>query len=167
MNNKILFLHGMNSRPWEDRMEILRSSGAEVVGPHIDYSQKDGWLTAKRLIEGGGFTHVVGHSFGGIICSYITDVYSIPSLTFNPAYHPVNNEYFNVRVPAKSEWSKDAKVYYAVVGLGDKIVNPYNQLTALKKKHGTVKIFQEAGLGHRVDPETFRKYFDIFYEQTK
>jgi hypothetical protein len=160
----------MNSRPWEDRMEILRSSGAEVVGPHIDYTTKDGWDEAVKLIEGEkGFTHVVGHSFGGIICSYITDVYSIPSLMFNPAYHPINNEYFDRRMPPKNKWSKGGKVYYAVVGMKDEVVNPFGQMTALKRKGGEplVKIFQEPELGHKVDPTTFKKYFDIFYADTK
>ena len=162
--SKVLFLHGMNSRPYEDRMEIMHATGAKVFAPHIDYSMTDGVDEAIEIIEKEGISHLAGHSLGGIIAYYLSNRYRIPALLFNPAFGKLNTDYFN-RVfeerlnfvgPGNSRMPFDYQ--FAVVGMKDDVVDPFVQLQSLK--HATV--WKEEELTHKIDPTTFKKYFDKF-----
>ena len=159
-HSKVLFLHGLDSRPYEDRIEILKASGAEIFAPHIDYRKDDEVEIATAIIEKEGITHLVGHSLGGILSYYLSNRYKIPALMFNPAFGSSNLKYFE-----SIDKLKDLPVFseqYAVVGMNDDVVNPFVQLANLK--HATV--WKVGDLGHKIDPDTYRKYFEIFCEKT-
>lgn len=159
-HSKVLFLHGLNSRPYEDRVEILKASGAEIFAPHINYQTDDEVAIATGIIEKEGITHLVGHSLGGILSYFMSNKYMIPALMFNPAFGSSNLSYFE-----QYDVLKNLPVYedqYAVVGMNDDVVNPFTQLRSLK--HATV--WKVGDLGHKIDPATYRKYFEIFCEKT-
>ena len=159
-HSKVLFLHGLDSRPYEDRVEILKASGADIFAPHIDYRKDDEIEIATAIIESEGITHLVGHSLGGILSYYMSNKYKIPTLMFNPAFGSSNMKYFE-----EIDKVKDLPVYkeqYAVVGMNDDVVNPFTQIANLK--HATV--WKVGDLGHKIDPTTYRKYFEIFCEKT-
>jgi len=158
-HSKVLFLHGLNSRPYEDRIEILKASGADIFCPHIDYEHDDEVAIATGIIEKEGITHLVGHSLGGILAYYMSNKYKIPALMFNPAFGKNNTDYFE-----QIDNIKNLPIYkdqYAVVGMQDDVVNPFVQLANLK--HATV--WKEGELGHKIDPTTYRKYFELFCEK--
>lgn len=158
-HSKVLFLHGLDSRPYEDRVEILKASGAEVFAPHINYREDDETGTAMAIIEKEGITHLVGHSLGGILSFYMSNKYKIPALMFNPAFGSHNLKYFGEHPELR-----DLPIFknqYAVVGMNDTVVNPFVQLANLK--HATV--WKVGDLGHKIDPDTYRKYFEIFCEK--
>ena len=159
-HSKVLFLHGLDSRPYEDRVAILKASGADIFAPHIDYRTQDEIAIATGIIEKEGITHVVGHSLGGILSYYMSNKYKIPALMFNPAFGSFNVKYFE-----QIDAVKNLPVFknqYAVIGMKDDVVRPEDMLNGLK--HAT--IWKEEELGHKVDPGTYKKYFDIFAEKT-
>jgi hypothetical protein len=159
-HSKVLFLHGLNSRPYEDRIEILKASGAEVFCPHIDYNKDDEITIAIDIIEKKGITHLVGHSLGGILAYYLSNKFKLPALMFNPAFGEGNIKYFE-----EIDMVKNLPIYkeqFAVVGMQDDVVNPFLQLAHLK--HATV--WKVGDLGHKIDPATYKKYFEIFCEKT-
>ncbi len=156
---KILFLHGLNSRPYEDRIEILMASGAEVFCPHIIYQNHDSVKVAEEIIVKEGITHLVGHSMGGILAYLLSNKYKLPCLMFNPAMHDVNFTYFSdLGLAGDPVFYKQ----YAVVGMKDDVVYPEIQFKALP----LATIYQDPDLGHKVDPETYKRHFDLFYSRT-
>jgi hypothetical protein len=159
-HSKVLFLHGLNSKIHEDRLEILKASGAEIFYPHISYQTDDEVDIATGIIEKEGITHLVGHSLGGILSYYMSNKYKIPALMFNPAFGSINLKYFETNDKLKN--LPIFKEQYAVVGMQDDVVNPFVQLANLK--HATV--WKVGDLGHKIDPDTYRKYFEIFCEKT-
>lgn len=159
--NKILFLHGLDSRPYEDRIAILEASGSKVFCPHIIYQENLETEIAQKIIEKDGITHLVGHSLGGILAYYMSIKYELPVLMFNPAFTPHNRMYFEM-VKGLDGINAHA-VQYAVVGLQDDVIPPEMQLKMLR--HAAVYQLEE--LGHKVDPTTYGKYFNIFFDSTK
>jgi hypothetical protein len=155
-HSKVLLLHGLNSQPFPDRMAILRASGAEVFGPHIDYHKEDCVKIAMEIIDKEKITHLVGHSLGGILSYFMSNLYKIPTLMFNPAFRYENISYFSEMKPLEKLPIFDRQ--YAVVGMQDDVINPDMQIANLK--HATV--WTEEELGHRIDPTTFKKYFEEF-----
>lgn len=159
-HSKVLFLHGYGSKPYEDRIEILKASGAEIFCPHIDYDKDDEISIAMDIIEKEKITHLVGHSLGGILSFYMSNKYKIPALMFNPAFGKNNTDYFE-----QFETVKNLPIYkeqFAAVGMNDDVVNPFVQIANLK--HATV--WKVGDLGHKIDPDTYRKYFEMFCEKT-
>lgn len=162
IKNRILFLHGMNSKPFEDRVNILKACGAEVDAPQLYYQTDDkGVDLVLKLTENITYTHVVGHSFGGILAYYISNRYKIPALMFNPAFGLSNINYFEQIHILQNLQVHDKQ--YAVVGMQDDVVPPSNQLKYLN--HATV--WKVDDLGHKIDPTTFEKYFKLFFENEK
>ena len=157
--SRILFLHGLGSRPFEDRIAILKATGAEIFAPHIDYNTEDSIVLSKEIIENEDITHLVGHSLGGILAYYLSNFYKLPALLFNPAFGEHNRIYFEREFPRNPPF----KEQYAVVGMQDDVILPQIQLPNLVK-HATV--FQVEDLGHKIDPTNFKKYVEIFKEKT-
>ena len=156
--SRILFLHGLGSRPFEDRLAILNATGAEIFAPHIDYNTEDSITLSKEIIETEEITHLVGHSLGGILSYYLSNFYKLPALLFNPAFGEHNRIYFEREFPRNPPF----KEQYAVVGMQDDVILPQIQLPNLVK-HATV--FQVEDLGHKIDPTNFKKYVEIFKEK--
>jgi uncharacterized protein len=155
-HSNVLFLHGLNSRPYEDRVEILKSSGANVFAPHIDYMVDDEVEIATKIIETENITHIVGHSLGGILAYFLSNKYKIPALMFNPAFGSSNLKYFeSIEKLRELPIHKDQ---YAVIGMNDDVVNPFVQIASL----GHATTFKVGDLGHKIDPDTYKKYYDIF-----
>jgi hypothetical protein len=168
MENKILFLHGLNSKPWQDRVDILESAGVKVFAPHIIYGQQDEVTIARGIIEKERITHLVGHSLGGILCYYLSNLYNIPTLMFNPAFCFSNKHYFeNFRGLSSLEsfekqYALDLlKKQFAVVGMCDDVVLPAAQISGLSG----ATIYKIPDLGHKISPDIFKKYFDIFTKE--
>jgi pimeloyl-ACP methyl ester carboxylesterase len=148
----------MNSRPWEDRVAIMKASGAEVFAPHINYQTDDEIAIAMGIIEKEGITHLVGHSLGGILSYYMSNKYKIPALMYNPAFGAENMKYFEQIDAVKNLPVFDRQ--YAVVGMMDEVVNPFTMLANLK--HATV--WKVPDLPHRLKPEEYETYFLKFCE---
>lgn len=159
-SSKILFLHGLDSKPYEDRIEMLQSTGAEVFAPHINYREEDGLDRALKIIEREGITHLVGHSIGGLLAFYLSNTFHLPALMFNPAFGSKNDKLI-IRPGRLSEEPYDQQ--YAVVGLKDDVVSPDKQLANLK--YAKV-VWTVEDMGHGVPPRIFKKYLDSFANET-
>ncbi len=158
--SKILFLHGLDSKPFEDRTNIMEASGAIVISPHINYRNGDSSKIAENIIEEENITHLAGHSMGGILSYYLSNKYKLPVLMFNPAFRDHDSEFFgDIKYLKKFDPYTEQ---FAVVGMKDDVILPKKQLENLK--HATV--WKVENLGHRIDPTTFKKYFEIFCEKT-
>lgn len=155
--SKILYLHGLDSQPWADRIDIIKGSGANVVAPHLDYRNTDAVKVALEIMEKGDITHLVGHSMGGLLSFFLSNRYKVPALMFNPAFGS-KNAVFVTRDEFKEEPFAEQ---YAVVGMKDEVIDPQTQLANLK--HAT--IWKEPELVHRIPPNIYQKYYNIFVQE--
>ena len=156
---KILSLHGYGSKPHQDRIDIMSKYG-EVTAPHLFY-EKDGdiviWPLAQKLQP----DCIVGHSHGGMLAHHITFdgriTPKIPILLFNPALGRVRHKPLSVNPNT-----------FMVIGEEDDVIPPNVQVGFAKQQFGDAwrdKVHMVPGLGHRVPPDIFQKYTDLFFKQ--
>lgn len=156
----ILYLHGLNSFPWADRIEIMKSSGANVIASELDYEKEDASKIALDIMKNNKITHLVGHSMGGLLAFHLSNIYDLPVLMFNPAFGSKNAKLVTI----DSTTSSLSKNKYAVVGMSDDVIDPNVQIENLSKANA--KIWKIQMLGHRISPTIFQTYFQKFAEAT-
>lgn len=162
---KILFLHGLDSKPYEDRLHILKNSispSPEVFAPHIDYKNDDFLKISQKIIEENGFNTesgvLIGHSYGGILAYYLSNKYKLPALMFNPAFRERNMTFMESLGDLRNH--SVFKKQFAVVGMKDDVIIPEVQLKKLREIKAT--IWKVENLGHGIDPSTFETYYKKF-----
>ena len=160
MKNKSLYIHGLDSKPNQQKINLINIY-SNVYFLHIDYSkQKDTFALLSKLIENKNINCIVGSSFGGMLAYWLGKKYNIPSVLFNPAFgkenfiNPFNKN--NITDP------------YNLIVLGgkDEIVIPTSVISFIKKsnkKNYELNIIAE--MGHRIDLKNFEKVITLFFNR--
>lgn len=160
---KVLYLHGLDSTPYKDRVDILAQTGAEIIAPQFDYRKEDAASRAAGIIEDRGVTHLIGHSMGGLLAYYMSNRYEIPALMFNPAFGSKNDKLLLDSPTIKAAENMQPNTsQYLVVGMDDDVISPADQIRALD--HAI--ILKIPGMGHSIPPDIFGKYVRIFADMT-
>ena len=159
MKNKTLYIHGLNSKPNQQKINLINIY-SKVYFLHIDYSkQKDTFTLLSKLIENKNINSIIGSSFGGMLAYWLGKKYNIPSLLFNPAFGKEN--FIN---PFKKDNITDA-YNLIVLGGNDEIVIPKSVISFIKKtnkKNYELNIIPE--MGHRIDLKNFEKVITLFFK---
>lgn len=148
---RILYLHGLGSSRKES--EILKHDRVEIVAHDIDYSDP---LIFKKMLD-ERVDGVIGHSIGGLIAYYVSNVKKIPSLLFNPAFDDPDAEHIEITNEAAKAEICDEMI--AVVGLLDDEIPAETQLDHLDRMKSSC--FVEL-MGHDVPDDIKIKYFNMF-----
>jgi len=154
----IFHLHGLDSQPWPDRVKIMQENGARVIAPQVNYRTEDVYAMAQEIIAKEKPDALVGHSMGALLLYYLSNEHKIDALLFNPAFGSKNAHL--LKIPKYEMDLPPFERQMAVVGLKDDVIDPQKQIEMMK--HGFV--YEEPDLGHRIDPDTFQKYFALFKE---
>ena len=163
-DDKILYLHGLDSSPWKDRVDILKSTGAFVVAPQFNYREQIVWKQLEELHKENHFDAVVGHSLGGYLAYYFSNYFKIPALMFMPAFGSRKSDIDELQpLPKEVMNALPYKDQMAVVGMKDDVVHPKVQIRFLERTNA--EIFREPNEGHRFAPSLFQKYVDKFYNK--
>jgi predicted esterase YcpF (UPF0227 family) len=160
---RVLYLHGYEAKPNEERIAYLVSLGFDVYGPYIDYNKRPNII--EELLE-KDFDMVVGSSLGGYIGYFLSIHKEIPSILFNPPLHmdlkklgikiedPKHKRFFDSR---SDKW----KMVNVVLGKKDTIVN-HRKVKGFLDSSFTpnVNIIQVDDMSHTIKIEEFREIVD-------
>ncbi len=117
---KTLYIHGLDSHPLPEKLEILTQHGLDVVALHIDYrTETSVYKTLKRYAIDENVEFIVGSSLGGYLAYWLGEDLGLPVLLFNPAMNYVElDEYMpditNRLCPAR----------FVVIGAFDETIDP-------------------------------------------
>ena len=143
----ILYIHGLGGNSTES--DVLKADNINIISKNIDYDNVDILNELlKENIEG-----VIGHSLGGLLTYYISNIKNIPSLLFNPAFEDpdIKFELSNIK--------KFNKNQIAIIGLQDDVILAEIQIKNLKKSD--CKIYIE-NIGHDISDDIKLIYFNMF-----
>lgn len=148
----ILFLHGLDSKPYQDRIDLLSKYGT-VEMPFIDYrTEKDVFGRISKIVESFNPDIIIGHSMGGILSYYLSNEYNKTNLMFMPAFFSSNAHFMNVPESVLTLTSTTKKL--AVIGTNDTAVDNKNTKNVLP-----ANVIHEEPIGHQLSPMILDKYF--------
>ena len=161
---RILFLHGLESKPGCEKVQLLQSLGHIVQSPKIEYKDDKSYENLYKLTKHNNYDVIIGSSMGGWFAWNLGKELGVPVLLLNPALHSRSVN------PAIGEWvgeEKKASKVFLALGLYDDIISPDKTLEWLKDNdkldfnpNNTLK----AIYGHRTSVERF---IDIWFHFEK
>ncbi|MFP4369319.1 MAG: YqiA/YcfP family alpha/beta fold hydrolase [Candidatus Kapaibacterium sp.] len=158
---KILYLHGLDGAPREDKNEILLRGGNSLIAPTLDYRAFEGDISLfediDSLIKKEKARLIVGSSFGGYMGFYLADNNRIPAILFNPALHSRS-----VNVPVVESCTDTMK--YFILGKYDEIIKPAKTKEWLREGYYNNYSITELDFGHSVPLEIFAEAEKIINE---
>jgi len=148
---KILYLHGLDSYPKPEKVNILKTKG-EVVAPKLNYYAFQNDITLfKELansIKMEKIIHIVGSSFGGYMGFYLSEYCKIPAILFNPAI-----ALKSIEVPVINDFNNSSK--YLILGIHDEVVIPANTIKFINENNYTKTWIVKEKFGHQVPLNIF------------
>lgn len=152
---RILYIHGLDSRPNPERISSLEAEGHQVFALHLDYRlQPNSYKQLRRLAREREVEAIVGSSLGGLMGFWLAEELGLPCLLFNPAVY-----YGREKANIKLEAQLGCPQRWVVIGADDEVVDPEISWQYFAdigpQSHGQHVIWWQ-GLGHQIDLETFR-----------
>jgi hypothetical protein len=154
---KTLYIHGLDSHPVPEKLEILKNSGLDVVALHIDYRKDKGvYEKLKSTIQSEMVEFIVGSSMGGVIGYWLAEDLGLPCLLFNPAMSYLGE--LKPHMPAIDHHTCPAR--FVVIGAHDKSVDPQGNIIFFRNIE-RADCFQRVivceWLTHQIDFNTFEE----------
>lgn len=85
-NIRCLYIHGLDSSPLPQKMQILKDVGMETFALTIDYrNEANAYTILERYAIDNNINFIVGSSLGGYLGFWLSEKLGIPCLLFNPA----------------------------------------------------------------------------------
>lgn len=149
---KILYIHGLNSFPHQERLDILKAKG-QVFALHLDYeNEPKTFEILKNYAVDNQIDFIVGSSAGGYIGYWLGQELNIPQLLFNPA---VGLRVIENDTGYQISERKDLKSW-VIIGKNDETVSPESTLDFFDGK-ANVRIIVCQWLAHQIDLQTFEE----------
>jgi hypothetical protein len=120
---KILYIHGLNGSLSIEKRDILQHFG-KVQAPSIDYEKNpDSIISLQNQFKDAKIDLIIGSSMGGFAGYYLSKLYQVPCLLFNPAL-PYRSVYQNIPSTPQS----NNGTINIVLGSKDDIIDPKSTL---------------------------------------
>ncbi|MEM6262201.1 MAG: YqiA/YcfP family alpha/beta fold hydrolase [Bacteroidota bacterium] len=150
---KILYIHGLDSSPTPEKLQIIRNYGHEVCALHLNYREEpECYNILLKFAQDEQAQGIVGSSFGGFLGFWIAETLGLPCLLFNPALYfdniPLTFDKNVANCPAR----------FVVLGDQDERVDPNLNWTFLKEVERPSchqRVTRCQWLAHQIDLETF------------
>tara|TARA_R110000744_G_scaffold340542_1_gene445789 strand:- start:142 stop:657 length:516 start_codon:yes stop_codon:yes gene_type:complete len=162
-NMRILFLHGLESKPGCEKVQYLESLGHTVHGPSLDYHDDMAYENLCTLTSHDNYDVIIGSSMGGWFAWNLGKELGVPVLLLNPALHSRSVEH--IIGSWSGEFYAKSKVLLALGSLddiidGDMTIEWLNENDPVDWNHDLIK-----GLyGHRTPVDIFVTIFKHFEE---
>ena len=149
---RILFLHGLESKPGCEKVQLLQSLGHIVQSPKIEYKDENSFKDLYKLTRYNNYDVIIGSSMGGWFAWNLGKELGVPVLLLNPALHSRSVD------PIIDRWQIKASKVFLALGLYDDIIDPAMTLEWLKhhdRLDWNPDNIKTAGYGHRTSVEEF------------
>lgn len=149
---KVVYLHGLNSTPYNDKVKFLSNLGYEVFAPHIFYEKTPLSIYNKieRQVKRFNPDFIIGSSMGGYFAYAIGSRLNKPVLLFNPAN--VSENRFGILVP--NDPDKIPPKIKVILGQQDDVIDPVKSKRVFYTLPNT-EISEIDELGHRIPVDVF------------
>lgn len=152
---KVLFAHGMRSRPKEWVLDVMREAGFDAYALHLNYNQHpDSFQILRDYCKEKQIEAVIGHSHGGYHSYWLGEELGIPCLLLNP--------HLSVRLKKQMTPPISQRVCplcLVALSTDDKLVDPLRTLKFLGEDNPEnkkpIKIKWLEGAGHSLDIQYF------------
>ena len=148
---KVLYLHGLESKPTGPKMKYLKDRFESFYAPEIDYEEPETYEEILDLCITEEFDMIIGSSMGGYFAHAIGTTLGTPVIMFNPALHSRSFNPYGV-----INGGKDIDGY-CVLGMDDTVIDPHKTAEMLESAP-RLAIMPVEGMGHRVP---FTKFIDV------
>ena len=158
----ILFLHGLESPLTIDKKIILEKYG-NVFAPDLNYKSNPNIIqTLFDEYYNKNIDVIIGSSMGGFTGFYLSKLFKVPSLLFNPAlpYHSTEQNIPNTDVVRQH-------LVQFVLGLQDDIINADDNLNFILKfvpRENDIRIHLLKDLAHRIPITVFESEVNLFFK---
>lgn len=140
---KVLFLHGLESKPTGPKMRYLKDRFESYYAPEIDYEDPDAYEEILDLCIAEEFDVIIGSSMGGYFAYAIGTTLGTPVVMFNPALHSRTFDPYGVA------YGNKAIDGVCVLGMDDDVIDPIKTYEMLKDAEN-LAIMPIKGMGHRI-----------------
>ena len=151
---KILYIHGLESKPSEAKNEIFTQRGHQIWSPDMKFldfaTTSEPYAILKNIATENEVDFLVGSSYGGFMAFWLGQELALPQLLFNPAVCGRGFE-----VPTSAEIRADVPSWVFLGALDDVIPAELNLSFFADKPQARVVVAQY--LGHRIDIQTMRE----------
>ena len=148
---KVLFLHGLESKPTGPKMRYLKDRFESYYAPEIDYDEPEAYEEILDLCIAEEFDMIIGSSMGGYFAYAIGTTLGTPVIIFNPALHSRSFEPYGVAYGNKPIDG------VCVLGMDDDVIDPHKTVEMLKDEE-KLAIMPIEGMGHRTP---FTNFIDV------
>lgn len=152
---KVLYIHGLDSKPNPTKLKIIESFGCKVLAQHINYrSTPNAFALLDKYIVDNKIEFIIGSSLGGRLGYWLSEYEGLPCLLFNPAI--ISNTSVNLEIPGIITGQCPFRLI--VFGEKDTVIDPVKNedfFTGNSHKQQTQKFLKLAWLEHQVDEVTF------------
>ena len=153
---KTLYIHGLDSYPSQEKLNILKEYNLKPIALHLNYRKKLGiYETLKETAIRKDVKFIIGSSLGGYLGFLLSADLGIPCLLFNPAMNYKNKVFYSIMPEVKES---NCPYRFVVLGAQDKSVDPMESKKILAKyeKEGfESRIVTCEWLDHEIDLTTF------------
>lgn len=154
-NMKVMYIHGFQSRPSKEKLDILHKYFDEVFAPEINWEDEDERVGLFRnlsaIIRKQKITHVIGSSMGGQMAFYLATNLDKRGLCFNPAFEHM---YFDLGYTKNKDFNNQVDI---ILGDHDDVIDPNKTLRFIESeryKKDSIKI-ESLNIGHIIDNDSF------------
>jgi len=153
---KTVYIHGLDSEPRPEKLEIMAQAGLEVSALHIDYrTEKSAYSILKQLVTEKKAELIIGSSLGGMLGFWLSEELGLPCLLFNPAM-----EFHSIEMNIPKITTQKCPLRIVVLGENDDVVDPLaNKKFFTSREHTGLdqKVLMCSWLGHSIDFQTFEE----------
>lgn len=159
---KILYLHGLDSFPTEEKLNILKKFCDELTAPLIDYRRPDLQSFLLETAQNCGANILIGSSMGGLSAYILAKYLGCKALLFNTAFIKMNNYAFALPTQINENYT-----YKVVLGALDDVIDHQKSIDFLanNEKNNTYQYIILPKLAHRIDVETFENEIHNFINE--
>lgn len=163
---KVLFAHGMFSRPKTWELKLFKGLGFEPYALHVDYTRtSDKFNFFKKYIQENEIEFLVGHSHGGFMVYWLSEELGLPCLCINPQLSLSTNKHTKPQLSQRS-----CPLCLVLLGSDDRLVfahrtQEFLRLDKASSSRTQIKVLN--GIGHSIDPFSFEKALNWSIQEMK
>lgn len=157
---KTLYIHGLDSTPNTEKIDIMKEAGLIPFALHLDYrTEANAYNLLKKEVVENELEFLVGSSLGGYFAYWLAEELGLPCLLLNPAMTidrtlPLAITHVNER---------NCPFRYVAIGAKDNIIDPVRNLEFFREAdRATVKqrVITCDWMYHVIDFESFATLLD-------